>query len=159
MKLTPEAGTMKTGKPRTVPIHQHIVEQGFMEFVKLRGKKPLFYDPKEDNDPSDPLNPKRPRPVTVRQRLAAWVRKQGVSDKELSPNHAWRHTFKQIADRADISERMSDYITGHKHRTEGARYGAPTLEDMAAALGKFPRYESSGTLSAAAPLPTNTITN
>jgi integrase len=125
MKLTPEAGTMKTGKPRTVPIHQHIIEQGFMEFVKLRGKKPLFYDPKEDNDPSDPLNPKRPRPVTVRQRLAAWVRKLGVTDKELSPNHAWRHTFKQIADRAGISERMSDYITGHRHRTVGAAYGAP----------------------------------
>ena len=30
MRLTPEAGTMKTGKPRTVPIHEHIVEQGFM---------------------------------------------------------------------------------------------------------------------------------
>ena len=143
MKLTPEAGTMKTGKPRTVPIHAHVIEQGFIEFVKLRGKGPLFYDPKEDDDPSDPLNPKRPRPVTVRQRLAAWVRKQGVIDKEVSPNHAWRHTFKQIADRARISERMSDYITGHSHKTEGARYGAPTLEDMAAALKRFPRYRVS----------------
>ena len=45
------------------------------------------------------------------------------------------------SDRAGISERMSDYITGHKHKSEGAKYGAPTLEDMAAALEKFPRYE------------------
>jgi hypothetical protein len=36
---------------------------------------------------------------------------------------------------------MSDYITGHSQRTEGARYGAPTVEDMAVALAKFPRYE------------------
>jgi hypothetical protein len=64
-----------------------------------------------------------------------------VTDKELSPNHAWRHTFKQIADRVGISERMSDYITGHRHRTVGAAYGAPTIEDMAAALEKFPRYD------------------
>jgi site-specific recombinase XerD len=40
MKLTPEAGTMKTGKPRTVPIHEHVVDQGFMEFVKLRDTEP-----------------------------------------------------------------------------------------------------------------------
>jgi hypothetical protein len=35
---------------------------------------------------------------------------------------------------------MSDYITGHAHRTIGAKYGAPTVEHMAAALEKFPRY-------------------
>jgi hypothetical protein len=64
-----------------------------------------------------------------------------VIDKELKPNHAWRHTFKQIADTVGISERMSDYITGHAHRTIGAKYGAPTVEHMAAALEKFPRYE------------------
>jgi integrase len=140
MKLTPEAGTTKTGKPRTVPIHEHVIEQGFMEFVRSRGKGPLFYNPEEKIGASDPLNPKRPRSVTVRQRLADWVRKLGITDKELSPLHGWRHTFKQIADRAGITERMSDYITGHKHRTEGAKYGAPVLEDMAAALKKFPRY-------------------
>jgi len=53
-----------------------------------------------------------------------------------------RHTFKQIADSVGISERMSDYITGHAHRTIGAKYGAPTVEHMAAALEKFPRYEN-----------------
>jgi integrase len=141
MKLTPEAGTIKTGKARTVPIHSHVIEQGFVEFVRSRGKGPLFYDPAESESPSDPLNPKRPRSVTVRQRLAAWVRKLGVTDNELSPTHAWRHTFKARADRAGISERMSDYITGHAHRTVGAKYGAPTVEDMAQALKKFPRYE------------------
>jgi hypothetical protein len=51
-----------------------------------------------------------------------------------------RHTFKQIADRSGISERMSDYITGHAHKSVGATYGAPMLEDMAEALKKFPRY-------------------
>ena len=64
-----------------------------------------------------------------------------MADDELKPNHGWRHTFKARADRAGISERMSDYITGHAQRTEGAKYGAATVEDMAAALEKFPRYE------------------
>jgi integrase len=141
MQLTPDAGTIKTGKPRTVPLHSHLIEQGFLDFVRSRGKGPLFYDPAAPDGSPDLTNPKRPRSVSVRQRVADWVRKLGVADKELKPNHAWRHTFKQRADRSNISERMSDYITGHAHRTIGAKYGAPTVADMAAALEKFPRYE------------------
>ena len=83
---------------------------------------------------------KKPRAVQARQRLASWVRSLGITDAELSPLHAWRHTFKQIADRAGISERMSDYITRHANKSVGAAYGAPTLDDMAEALKKFPRY-------------------
>jgi hypothetical protein len=45
MRLTPEAGTTKTGAPRTVPIHEHVIEQGFLEYIKTRGRGPLFYDP------------------------------------------------------------------------------------------------------------------
>ena len=48
MLITPAAGTMKTGKPRAVPIHEHLIEQGFMEFVKSRGDGALFYDPVQD---------------------------------------------------------------------------------------------------------------
>ena len=87
------------------------------------------------------MNEKKPRYAQARQRLADWVRSLGVSDPELLPNHAWRHTFKQIADLAGISERMSDYITGHAHKSAGAGYGAPILSDMAEALKRFPRYE------------------
>jgi hypothetical protein len=68
------------------------------------------------------------------------VRELGVNDKELQPNHAWRHTFKQIADHVGISERMSNYITGNSQKNVGAKYGAPTLDQMAEAMKKFPRY-------------------
>jgi integrase len=60
MLFTPAAGTMKTRKARAVPIHEHLIEQGFLEFAKSRGDGPLFYDPVEGNGPSDPLNPRRP---------------------------------------------------------------------------------------------------
>jgi integrase len=140
MKLTPEAGTMKTKKPRRVPLHEHVIEQGFLDFVRSRGNGPLFYEASGETGSSDQLKPKRPRSVVVRNKIAAWVRKQGITDRELSPTHGWRHTFKQIAARAGIDARMSDYITGHSLRTIGDRYGAPTLKDLAAALEKFPRY-------------------
>jgi integrase len=57
-----------------------------------------------------------------------------------SPNHAWRHTFKQIADRSGISERVSDAITGHAPLNVARSYGQPTLIDMAEALKRFPQY-------------------
>lgn len=143
MYITPEAGSVKTRKPHTVPLHEHIVEQGFLEYVQRRGKGPLFYQPvgKSDDEAADLMKPKRPRSVKVRERLAEWVRKLGVTDPEVKPNHAWRETFKQIADRSGIPERVHDAITDHAPTSVGRSYGRATPEDMAEALKKFPRYE------------------
>jgi integrase len=63
-----------------------------------------------------------------------------VGDKLIGPTHAWRHSFKRVADRCGISEKVSDYITGHANKSVARGYGAPTLEDMAEALKKFPRW-------------------
>jgi integrase len=141
IRITPEAGTVKNKKTRVVPLHEHLIDQGFLAFVAQHGSGPLFYKPAKRDENINLLKTKKPRYVQARQRLGTWVRSLGVDDPELQPNHAWRHTFKQVADRAGITERMSDYITGHAHKSVGAGYGAPTLDDMAAALKKFPRYE------------------
>jgi integrase len=141
MKLTPEAGTIKTRTARTVPLHEHLIAQGFLEFVKTRGRGPLFYTPVAKRE-DDPLNPRTPKAAILRMEVAAWVRKIGVDDPGVSPNHSWRHLFKQIAERHGISERVSDAITGHAPTTAGRGYGAPNLEDMARELGKFPRYKT-----------------
>ncbi|MEJ2377586.1 MAG: hypothetical protein P8Y71_20075, partial [Pseudolabrys sp.] len=90
---------------------------------------------------SDPLNPPKARSVKTRERIAQWVRDIGETDKGVQPNHAWRHTFKKIAERVGISEKVSDAITGHAPASVARSYGAPTVADMAAALEKFPRYD------------------
>jgi integrase len=142
LRITPEAGSVKTKEPRTVPIHEHLIEQGFLGYVQTKGSGPLFYNPAAtDATDTDITNPKRSPPVALRGRLAAWIRSIGITDKEVSPTHGWRHTFKQIAARHNISDRVSDAITGHAPPTEGRAYGAPTLEDMASALKLFPRYK------------------
>jgi integrase len=140
LNLTPEAGTIKGGHARCVPLHAHLVEQGFVEFAEKHGTAPLFYRPRKQRAESGAEQSKSPA-AQARQRLAAWVRNIGVKGKGLSPNHAWRHTFKQIADRAGISEKISDAITGHAPASVARSYGAPTVGDMAEALKKFPRYE------------------
>jgi integrase len=144
IKITPDAGTVKTRKPRTVPLHEHLIKQGFLEFAKEGGRGPLFYkELKGSHVESDPTNPKKPRSVKAREHLAAWVRELGVTDPEVKPNHAWRETFKQIGHRHDISERLLDAIAGHAPISVGRGYGLPTLDDMAAAMKKFPRYDLS----------------
>jgi integrase len=140
LNLTPEAGTTKTGEARRVPIHEHLIDQGFLAFVTSRGTGPLFYRQRKEHN-SEPTKQKKLPGAQARQRLATWVRSLGVNDANLSPNHAWRHTFKLIAERSGISERIHDAITGHAPRTVGRTYGQATSEDMAHALKKFPRYE------------------
>jgi integrase len=78
--------------------------------------------------------------VKARERLAAWVRGLGVDDLGISPNHAWRHLFKTIARRAGIKAGIRDAICGHAPRSTAASYEHATVEDMAEALKRFPRY-------------------
>ncbi len=138
MVLTPEAGTIKNRKPRTVPLHSHLIEQGFLEFVKSRGARPLFYGPRPDDGKLA-----KPLPAHIVQKVGEWVRALGVSDPEIRPNHAWRHLFKLIAERAGIPERLSDVMTGHAPASIGRAYGAPMLADLAREIEKLPRYTMS----------------
>ena len=104
ISITPEAGTVKTGRGRMVPLHEHLIAQGFLTFVASRRNGPLFYNAsKGEPRASVATNPTKPRYVKARERLATWIRGLGVDDKEVRPNHAWRHSFKQIAARNGIS--------------------------------------------------------
>ena len=143
MKISPEAGTTKSGRARTVPLHEHLIEQGFFAFVETASNGPLFYaEPKQPKGADDPTNPGKARYVKARERLGVWVRGLGVTDQELSPNHAWRHTFKAIGFRCGMSEKVLDAIVGHAPATVGRGYGEPTLADKAEELRKYPRYFS-----------------
>ena len=139
--IRPEAGTVKGAVARTVVLHDHLVEQGFTEFVQRAGRGPLFYSPNAASAvDDDPLNPKRPMYVQVRQKLADWVRKLGVTDQNVSPNHGWRHTFKRRAARAKIEQRLRDAFCGHSSGNVGSIYERPSVEDLAEAIKDFPRY-------------------
>jgi integrase len=140
--ITPDAGTVKTGRGRTVPLHEHLVAQGFLTYAASRGEGPLFYNAEKGLPrATEATNPRKARSVKTREHIASWVREDlKITDREVSPNHAWRHTFKQIASRTGIPRTISHCITGHSLDDVGDTYGAPTIGDMAEALKKFPRY-------------------
>jgi integrase len=136
-----EAGTLKTGVTRVVPVHTELIKDRWLEFVASCPAGPLFYSTKGQKTGNDPTRPVRPRFVKTPERLAAWIRSLGITDKELSPTHAFRHTFKMLAHRAGASEKASDQITGHEQKTVARSYGQLTIPDLAAELAKFPTYQ------------------
>ncbi len=42
MRITPDAGDVKGNTARTVPLHEHLVEQGFVEFARSKGQGPCL---------------------------------------------------------------------------------------------------------------------
>lgn len=117
--ITPDAGPVKNKRPRDIPLHPQIVEQGFPEFVMGRGPGPLFYDLSRRRGGSEENHPSQ----KVGENLAAWVRKNCNGDKRISPNHAWRHRFNQVARSVEMIPEIRDAVLGHKPRTEGEKYG------------------------------------
>ncbi len=139
MRISPDAGSTKTGSFREVPLHAEIIRLGFLKWVKARSEGPLFYNPRAEDEIADATNPKRPRAVKTRERLADWIRTL-VPDKDVRPLHGFRHLFKTVAARAGIEAGIRDAICGHSPRTVADEYEAPTVERMAEALKKFPHY-------------------
>ncbi len=136
MRITPEAGSTKSGSARLVPIHQHLVEQGLLTMVVGVGDGALFYDPKRERGGS----PGNPHYKKIGQRLASWVRDVGVTDRSVQPNHGWRHLFKTIARRAGMPAEARDAIQGHAPRSIGETYGDWPVDVLANAMTMFPRF-------------------
>lgn len=131
LRIRPE--TEKTETLRWVPVHEHLVELGFVEFVQGRPRGELFFVPER-------FTGEVKGHQKVRTKLGSWVRKVGVTSKEISPNHAWRHTFKSRAMSAGIDSRFIDRIVGHAPETVGRAYEHPTMSDLRRAIDKYPRF-------------------
>lgn len=137
LAITPDAGGTKNNKARAVPLHEHLIEQGFLEFADA-AKGPLFYEPYGKE-----AKPRlRPRYKVAANRLAEWVRSIGVTDVP-QPNHSWRHTFKTVSRSVGIPEAAADYIQGHAAKNDSRGYGRHDLPTLAAEVAKLPRLLSS----------------
>lgn len=136
MRITPEAGRVKTGRWRDVPLHPHLIGQGFPKFVRTSGTGPLFYDPARGAGTAA-----HPAYKKVGERLAEWVRSLGVTDLGVDPNHGWRHRFKTVGRRAGLDPALLDALQGHSPRTEGEQYGRFPIDVLFAAICRLPNYE------------------
>ncbi|WGS01085.1 hypothetical protein MTX26_09795 [Bradyrhizobium sp. ISRA443] len=138
IRITPEAGTVKTSRERTVLLHPHLLEQGFLAFArKKRGNAPLFYSLERQRK----VDRKNPTYASVGNKLAEWVRGLGIKDSTVAPNLGWRHRFKMVARTVRMDPEVRDAIQGHAPRTEGEDYGEVPPDVMLSEIRKLPKYE------------------
>ena len=131
IRLTPEAGTIKTNEARTVVLHPHLVALGFPAFVEAAPAGHLFLKPGKNGDVLGPLQ-------GLKNRLAEFAR-EIVKDPNVAPNHGWRHRFKTVGMEAGVPTRILDAIQGHAPRTASEGYGEVTVKTMAQAMERVPR--------------------
>ena len=136
IRITPEAGRVKTNEARYVPVHEHLLELGLLALVNKQKAGPIFYDP-ERGDPES----ERGQYKKAGERLAAWVRGLGITDPNIKPNHAWRHTFKTISLEVQMHERAADYMQGHASKGVGRSYGRATIKALVDQMALMPRFE------------------
>jgi integrase len=132
IRITPEAGSVKSFHYRDVPLHQQVIDLGFLDFVKGAPDGPLFHAAKADKA----LQGAR----TTAGRVTEWLQSLGVIPEGVPPTHAWRHRLKTIGREAEISDRVLDAIQGHAARTAGDNYGDVTIAAKKKALDKLPFY-------------------
>lgn len=134
-RITPEAGSVKTGQARYVPIHSHLIEQGVLRLAQPGSTDPLFYDPKAARQDGAA----QPQPKQLASKLAKWVRDLGVRDVP-QPNHGWRHRFKTTARLSGLDRAAADMMQGHAPRTEGDKYGEWPPRVLLPEVEKLPRF-------------------
>lgn len=133
IEINPEAGTVKTGTVRRVPLHPHLVELGFPEAVLASPEGHLFVEPNPKT--GDILGPLQ----GVKNRVSEFVRLH-VPDKGVAPNHGWRHLFVYRAREVGMDLELRDMILGHSGKTVAAReYGGPA--GLYREVCKLPRFE------------------
>lgn len=133
LRLTPDAGSIKTNTFCDVPVHEHLVATGFVDFVNNSKAGHLFCDPGEDGTIEGPA-------AGVYSRVRNMVRE--VVKGAVQPNHAWRYTFKTYGLEAGIQEHILDAISNHSPKHQGGKYTKVTIKARADAMARFPRYRT-----------------
>jgi site-specific recombinase XerD len=164
VRQDPETGTLcfylrpemtKGDYERVVPVHSHLIEQKFREFVAQRAKAglPLFYNPKRARG-GDNANPQWQK---IAQRLGDWVVKS-LRITGVKPNHGWRHRFKSVARHVHMHPEVEKFITGHGGSDDpnviakvSMDYGDAWVKTLKKTIEMYPRYDIAALAAPPAP--------
>lgn len=133
-RITPEAGSTKTGQWRDVPLHRQILALGFLDHLESASDGPLFHNA---TDPAKFIYHAK----KMANRLGDWLQESKLVPEGVQPSHGWRHRLKTIGREVGIQDRVLDAIQGHAPRTAGDSYGDITIKTKADAIERLPDYE------------------
>lgn len=132
MRITPDAGSVKTNQFRDVPVHEHLVAMGFIDFVGGSDGGSLFCQSNSDGSIDGSA-------AGVYKRVYDLIR-EVVTDPDVQPNHAWRYTFKTKGFEQGIDRHALDALCGHGSKSQGEEYTKVTLKKRMEAMTSFSRY-------------------
>jgi integrase len=135
--LRPEV--TKGKRLRRIPVHKHLLDQRFIDYVEQRRKigKPLFYEP----DRARGGKKANPQWHKVAERLGEWVR-ESLKVTDVQPNHGWRHLWREIVRGTKMKPELCDYMCGHESKSgTGARYGKRKIPVLVKEMSLFPRFK------------------
>lgn len=129
--ITPDAGSVKNKSYREVPLHQQLIDLGFLDFVKAAPAGGLFEGPAKEERTGR-------RGGGVRNRLREFVRAV-LGDVGVQPMHGWRHRFTTLCRKHGVGDDAQRMITGHAAKdVHAAVYGDPA--GLYREISKLPAY-------------------
>jgi len=130
-----DSQSLKTGKSREIPLHPHLLELGFDRFIaRCSSDGPLFPE----------LTPST-QGRRYSDKIGRWLREQFCEilklkeDDDLSPLHAFRHTFITHMRERNIREDTQNAITGHSQGSNVGRYYG-SFRQLHEAISRMPRW-------------------
>ncbi|MGA0539059.1 DUF6538 domain-containing protein [Neotabrizicola sp. VNH66] len=133
IRITPDAGTMKAGHFRDVPLHRQVVAEGFIQFVEQAEEGPLFHTGKDPEKFAA-------KAVRMTNQVGTWLQESGIVPDGVQPNYAWRHRFKTQARDMGADIRVVDGIQGHAGRTASDGYGDVSIAAKLRVIDALPEY-------------------
>lgn len=114
----------KNGKARLVPIHQHLIDLGFLDYVEEGRRQHANHKTATSHRVFSMLVPNNDGDLAagiskvIGRRFKAMGIKAGTQ-----PLHGFRHLIKTAARRLGVAEDVHDMITGHAGTSVGRGYG------------------------------------
>ncbi len=129
-----EGQSIKMGNTRQFPIHSHLIELGFLDFVQSRAYQ-LFTDKSEVN---------RKYSYNYGRWWGNYIREHGLTRRGIKPTHSFRHSLVTLFRDLDIREEIQDSILGHNENSPDRAkashgYGEKSVEAQRRAIEQIPR--------------------
>ena len=135
-QITPDAGSVKAGDYRDVPLHRQIIDQGFIEFLEAANSGLLFHGAIDTAKFASAAQ-------IISDALAKWLQELKLVPSGVRPNYGWRHRLKTQALDLGLTMRVIDAMQGHSPRTAGEGCGDVTIIARMRVIDALPYYDLS----------------
>ncbi|HGE7387392.1 TPA: DUF6538 domain-containing protein [Yersinia enterocolitica] len=131
-----EGQSIKMGNTRQFPIHSHLIELGFLDFVQSSTNQ-LFAYKSEVN---------RKYSYNYGRWWGNYIREHGLTRQGIKPTHSFRHTLVTLCRNLGVREEIQDSILGHNDNSPTREkashgYGEKTVEAQRNVIEQIPRLD------------------